>query len=414
VGAVSEAFRVVWANPYVKVGVGLLMAVLVIWAFLAARPATTLFVAAYGLAYVLNPVVDLLQARGARRGFGVALIAVALAAIVWFASSLSFAAVSAALTPTEDGVTLSETVTVWFETLPENLERLLPGPLYAVIAGPLGTLGALLDRAAEALAPHFQELTEALYAIVSGTVSGVVQVVLVLVLTVYVLFDFHRFNASLLAVWPVPYQKTVTALATTLDQAMGGYIRGQLLIAAFVGLMVFAGLTLLGLPLAGLIALLAGVFNLVPFLGTIVPVIPALAIAIAGGWLQVLLVLVIFVVANQIAVRRPLGLVVVGEAVVVGAGPARRRGLVDDHLAVRVQLQRGGADARGDRALGRARQHLGLRGPGDDEQHLARLEDGADAHRQRPRRDGLGVAAEHRRRSGPASSASAPSRGSAT
>jgi predicted PurR-regulated permease PerM len=300
VGAVSEAFRTVWANPYVKVGVGLLMAVLVIWAFLAARPATTLFVVAYGLAYVLNPVVDLLQARGARRGFGVALIAVALAAIVWFASSLSVAAVSAALTPTEDGVTLSETVTVWFETLPENLERLLPGPLYGVIAGPLGTLGALLDTAAEALAPHFQELTEALYAIVSGTVSGVVQVVLVLVLTVYVLFDFHRFSASLLAVWPVPYQKAVKALATTLDQAMGDYIRGQLLIAAVVGLMVFAGLTLVGLPLAGLIALLAGVFNLVPFLGTIVPVIPALAIAIAGGWLQVSLVLVTFVVANQI------------------------------------------------------------------------------------------------------------------
>ena len=295
-----EAFRAVWANPYVKVGVGLLFAYLSIWVFLAARPATTLVVAAYALAYLLNPVVDLMQARGARRGFGVALVAVALVATVWFASSLSVAAVSDFLTPTDDGITLSETVTVWFEDLPENLERLLPGALFSAIAGPLATLGDLLGRAAGALEPYVQEITEALYAIVSGTVSGVVQVVLALVLTVYVLFDFHRFSASLLAIWPVPYQKTVKALATTLDQAMGGYIRGQLLIAACVGLMVFAGLTLLGLPLAGVIALLAAVFNLVPVLGTIVPVIPALAVAIAGGWLQVVLVVVIFVVANQI------------------------------------------------------------------------------------------------------------------
>ena len=296
----SGAFRAVWANPYVKVVVGILIAFVLIWAFLAARPATTLFVAAYALAYVLNPVVDLVQARGAHRGFGVALVAVALAATVWFALSLSITAISDFLTPTDDGIALSETVTVWFEDLPANLERLLPGPAYSAIAGPLATLGDLLGRVAGALAPHLQEITEVLYAIVSGTVLVVVQVVLTLVLTVYVLFDFHRFNASLMAIWPVPYQQTVKALANTLDQAMGQYIRGQLLIAVCVGLMVYIGLALLGLPLAGLIALLAAVFNVVPFLGTIVPVIPALAVAIAGGWLQVLLVLVIFVVANQI------------------------------------------------------------------------------------------------------------------
>jgi predicted PurR-regulated permease PerM len=62
---VSAALRVVWSNPYVKVCVGLLAAVALVWAFLAARPATTLFVAAYALAYVLNPVVTRCR-RGAR------------------------------------------------------------------------------------------------------------------------------------------------------------------------------------------------------------------------------------------------------------------------------------------------------------------------------------------------------------
>src|SRR6056297_3160290 len=61
--------------------------------------------------------------------------------------------------------------------------------------------------------------------------------------------------------------------------------------------MITLGLTLVGLPLAGLIGLIAGVLNLIPLVGTVVP---ALIIAVAEGWWSVLLVVVVFVAANQI------------------------------------------------------------------------------------------------------------------
>jgi predicted PurR-regulated permease PerM len=69
--------------------------------------------------------------------------------------------------------------------------------------------------------------------------------------------------------------------------------------------MVFLGLSLVGLPGAGLIGLLAGLLNIVPFIGTVVPIIPAILLAIGGGWVQVILVLVVFIVANQIAYTSP-------------------------------------------------------------------------------------------------------------
>jgi predicted PurR-regulated permease PerM len=231
-----EALATVWANPYVRVAAGIAVVGLLVVAFVAAQPAGSLFLTALGLAYLPNPVVDWLQARGVHRRLSVA----------------------------------------W-------------------VAEPLATLADLLRQAARALAPYLERIGAGVYEVVSGTVAGVAFFLVVLVLTVYVLHDYHRFAASLLDAWPRPYQATVRAVARSFDRAVGGYVRGQVVIAVAVGGMVYVGLAIVGLPFAGVIGLLAGLLNVIPYLGTIVPVIPAWVVALAGGWWQV-----VFVVANQI------------------------------------------------------------------------------------------------------------------
>ncbi|MFU8887462.1 MAG: AI-2E family transporter [Trueperaceae bacterium] len=225
---------------------------------------------------------------------------VALVALGWAVASLGVAAVRNTLTEADGGVTLSESVTTWFERLPDNLERLVPDAVYEAIAEPLATLGDLLRQAVRALAPYLERIGSGVYEVVSGTVAGVAFFLVVLVLTVYVLHDYHRFASSLLDAWPRPYQDTVRSVARSFDRAVGGYVRGQIVIAVAVGTMVYAGLAIVGLPFAGVIGLLAGLLNVVPYLGTIVPVVPALVVALGGGWWQVFFVLVVFVVTNQI------------------------------------------------------------------------------------------------------------------
>lgn len=295
-----EALSTVWSNPYVKVLVTLVGAVVALQVFRAVHPAGAMFFAAFGLAYVANPVVDALERRGAKRGFGVAIVVVMLIAAVWVAAHFSYNAIRTTFTEDEDGVALTDTAAEWFLELPENLERLLPEPVMRAFAGPVATFAEALERLGSMLAPHVEDMASAVFGVVSGTVMGVFQTAVVLILTVYVLYDFHRITAALLSAFPKPYQPSVRSLAASLDAAVGDFIRGQLLIAVLVGLMVFVGLTLIGLPLAGFIGLLAGLLNVVPFLGSIVPAIPAVIIAIAGGWWQVLLVVLVFVVANQI------------------------------------------------------------------------------------------------------------------
>jgi predicted PurR-regulated permease PerM len=295
-----KALTTVWANPYVRVAVGAAILGLLVATFVAVQPAGSLFLTALGLAYLLNPVVDWLQARRVHRRLAVALVALVLIAVASAVTSLGVVAVRNTLTESDGGITLSASVTTWFERLPANLERLVPDAVYEAIAEPLATLGDLLRQAIRALSPYLERIGAGVYDVVSGTVAGVAFFLLVLVLTVYVLHDYHRFVASLLHAWPEPVQPAVRSVARTFDRAVGGYVRGQLVIAVAVGGMIYLGLAIVGLPFAGVIGVLAGLLNVVPYLGTIVPAVPALVIAVAGGWWQVLFVLVVFVVTNQI------------------------------------------------------------------------------------------------------------------
>lgn len=295
-----DAFKTIWSNPYVRVVVFLVVAALLVLVFLATLPAGALFLTALAIAYLLNPAVAFLQGRGIARPFTVALIVIALVAGLWFVSQYTIGTIGAIITEGDEGLTLAESVPEFIMSLPDRIEALLPASLRGPASGPLEALDRFIESLGERLVPLLEEFAVGTYGFLRGTMSQVVNAALVLIITVYVLIDLERISASLRGVVPLPYRRSVSSLAETLDDVTAAYVRGQLLIAAVLGLLVFLGLSLVGLPGAGLIGLLAGILNIVPFIGTVVPIIPALLLAIAGGWVQVLLVLVVFVVANQI------------------------------------------------------------------------------------------------------------------
>ena len=295
-----EALKAVWANPYVRVLVGLAALVVLVLAFRAVAPAGWLFLGAMGIAYLLNPVIDWLQHRHIWRGFGVGIVALSLILFFWAAMTFALGAISAALAENDNGVGLSQAIIDFFDELPEAAARALPPAFGDAVVGPLSALGTSIRRLDEVLEPYADVITLGVFNLIGGTVTGTVNSVLLLVLTVYALYDYHRLTASLLALFPVPYQPTVRSLAATLDRVTGTFIRGQILIAACVGLMVYIGLTAIGQPLAGVTGLLAAFLNIVPFIGSVVPAVPAVIIALATGWVQVILVILVFVIANQI------------------------------------------------------------------------------------------------------------------
>ena len=120
-------------------------------------------------------------------------------------------------------------------------------------------------------------------------------IIVVAVVSIYLLIDGSRATNWLRNNVPVQLRGRVRFLLETLERIAGGYIRGQLLLSAMVGLLVGIGMALFHVPYAVLLGVLAFILEFVPILGTIVSGAICVLIALTQGWLIALGVLIYFV-----------------------------------------------------------------------------------------------------------------------
>ena len=162
----------------------------------------------------------------------------------------------------------------------------------------------ILERSAEGINSVLESLvTDGPSFLLSGAttfISATVQVFLILVASAYFLYDFPRFTANFKRFVPVRWRPLYDDLAVKADRAVGGYLRGQLLITTLLGIMIWIGLSLAGVPLALAISFLAAIFNLVPYLGPIIGVVPAVLFGITVSPFTAVIAILVFIAANQV------------------------------------------------------------------------------------------------------------------
>lgn len=299
----ANAFQHAWRNPWLRLAVFGLAAYLIYRLLGQITSVVVDFLVAFLIAYLANPLLNWLQRGRVKRGLGVLFVLLMFGGIFAMAGALI--------------VTISAQFIQLFKDLPGQVEQLSVGldRFTGWLAG-LGVPGLdnARERLTEAAQVYLQSLESNIVPILQNALSssttvfagllsigGVIgQVLLILLLSVYLMLDYGRVNVTLLRVFPRPWQPRVLELSGLVGTAVGGYVRGQLLIAVFIGVFVWLGLGLLGIPSAAAIGFLAGAFNIVPYLGPIIGATPALLLAMPDGWIKMLLVIVVFVAANQI------------------------------------------------------------------------------------------------------------------
>ena len=126
-------------------------------------------------------------------------------------------------------------------------------------------------------------------------IEGTTAVVFVLVVAIYLLHEGRRAYAWLVDFAPKPQRKRFDRTAREVRQVVLSYMRGSFITATICALYVFVVLTLLRVPLALLLAVLAFVFDFIPVVGTIIMAVPATllgllvsptrALVVAGAYL---------------------------------------------------------------------------------------------------------------------------------
>ena len=136
---------------------------------------------------------------------------------------------------------------------------------------------------------------------VSFVFGGVLNFVLILVLSFYLVVQEDGISKFLKMIVPLKHESRVVSLWKRSQTKIGLWMQGQLLSSVIVMLMVYIGLLIIGVPHALLLAVLAGIFELIPLFGATIAAIPALFVAyVAGGMTELLIVAGLYVVIQQV------------------------------------------------------------------------------------------------------------------
>jgi len=146
-----------------------------------------------------------------------------------------------------------------------------------------------------------QQLVLRSYSITRGILGAVVSLVLSLFISGYMVADSKTLVRSVVRLFPQPWEERFAAQVPIVSYRMGSYIRGRILVSLILGIATTIGLGFLGLRDFSLgLGVIAGVTNLIPFIGPVLGAIPALVVAIAAGGWKFLWVLLFFVVIQNV------------------------------------------------------------------------------------------------------------------
>lgn len=143
-------------------------------------------------------------------------------------------------------------------------------------------------------------LSTSLGSIVGGIASTAMLVVTVPFILFYMLKDGHRLVPNVQRFFPENRRTQIVELLAEMNKTLSNYISGQAIECIFVATGTFIGYLLIGLDYAFLFGMLAGVTNLIPYLGPYLGLLPAVAVSIFHSPVQALLCCVVVLVVQQI------------------------------------------------------------------------------------------------------------------
>lgn len=144
-------------------------------------------------------------------------------------------------------------------------------------------------------------LSQGVFSSLALVFGGVVNFVLIIVLSFYLAVQDDGVGKFLKIVTPLNHETYVIGLWKRSQRKIGYWLQGQLLLGVIVAVLVYFGLLFLGVEHALLLAVLAGILELIPLFGPVIAAIPAVFVAYASlGASPALMVIILYVLIQQL------------------------------------------------------------------------------------------------------------------
>jgi predicted PurR-regulated permease PerM len=285
----------------------LIIVALVVWAASHVIRALLILIVAALLAYALMPAVKFLS-RFLPRPMAILVVYLAFVSVI---GALGYLIVSTAVA--QVGM-----LTQQVSTLITPGKNGADSPLIARLRE-LGISQSQIQSVGDEILRQTQVLAAGVVPFLEGIFNGMLDAVLVTVLSIYLLLDGQRVVVWLRTSAPVKHRPRVSFMLLTFQRVVGGYIRGQLILSTLIGALVGGGMAALHVPYAVLLGVLAFILEFIPVIGVFVSGAACVLIALTQSWVLAVVVLAYFVIVHIIE-GDVVGPRVVGRA--VGVHPA--------------------------------------------------------------------------------------------
>lgn len=116
----------------------------------------------------------------------------------------------------------------------------------------------------------------------------------------YILKDAEQIKTAITMTIPRKFRNDVLAVSRDLDEIISGFLRGHLLISVIVGVMTGIGMYLVGLDFAFIIGLIAGIAEMVPYIGPLIAAVPAVALGLLESKRVAISAVIVILVVQQL------------------------------------------------------------------------------------------------------------------
>ena len=207
---------------------------------------------AAAIVFILNPAVTALQQRGVPRAAGAGLAYLAVMAIIVLSGVLIFPlAVTQVDQLAEDWPEIRERVERWVDDRAADSEGTFFEFTRQELEGALSNTGSSFEDQLRRLRKFGAQVFHVLLIVILAPIIGF-----------YLLVDVPRMRSVAESLVPEGAKAEVMAVAHRLNRAIGGFFRGQLMVALIVGILCSVLLAAIGLRFWFLIGMIAGLFNL--------------------------------------------------------------------------------------------------------------------------------------------------------
>ncbi|OPY57437.1 MAG: AI-2 transport protein TqsA [Pelotomaculum sp. PtaU1.Bin035] len=243
------------------------------------------------ITYLLNPLVNAIEKRGTPRVGAILLVYLVL---FFFAAGIFLYGVPRII---EQLNGLADKVPQFTGQVQEIF--LSVQARYSDIGMPDGMRQVIDERINWAEEIILQQVRKTAAAII-GAVGYIIKIILAPVLAFYFLKDLQSIKKKTILMLPEEWRGDIVEILKEIDQVLGSFIRGYLLVAAIVGGLAMVSMAFLGLEFALMLGLFAGITELIPYFGPVIGAVPAVSLAILRSKWLALKVAVAFLIIHQL------------------------------------------------------------------------------------------------------------------